>query len=476
MDLLQQLATAQGAKGMSKYPGLKRRGRRGIYQLRLAVPRDLHSVFGRKELTVSLRTSDFQKAVDRYFIEVGRLRSVFAECRKFPAGDFSLKPVVGSFDEQPTSSRPPISKPAIGPLLSKAIEAWFSSPETRKWRANTARDTRVALQHFLKARGDRPLGSYEKQDAREFKVLVQDLPPRWNLLNCFKEMPLEDVAKKARSLDMPRQANSTLRRNLGFVGAFFKWAEKNYDEAPHGLVPIFSIPKEGNARTERNPFTLEELTAIFNAPTYTGFQSERQRHKPGSVVVRDCANYWVPLIALFTGMRLYEIVQLYVDDVVSADLVEGGSVFCLDINKDGGDKTLKTPTSKRQIPIHKTLLALGFLGYVEKMKRAGSKRLFPDVPLAKSDGTYSSTFSKRFRHFLDNLGIKHKKISFHSFRHSFEDACRDSSIVQEVTDALQGHAQKGMAGRYGNGFSLEVLSEAMQRIRYRGLNLSHLVS
>lgn len=459
---------------MSKYPGLKRRGRRGIFQLRLSVPRDLHVVLGRKEVTISLRTSDFQKAVDRYFIEVGRLRSVFAECRKSPAGDFSLKSVVEVFKEQPPNSLPPFPRPATGPLLSKAIEAWFSSPETRKWRANTARDTRVALNHFVKARGDRPLDSYEKQDAREFKVLVQDLPPRWNLLKIFRGMSLVDIARKARALDMPRQANSTLRRNLGFVGAFFKWAEKNYDEAPLGLVPIFSIPKEGNARNERNPFTLEELTAIFHAPTYTGFMSERHRHRPGTVIISDCANYWVPLIALFTGMRLYEIVQLYVEDIVSVDLVEGGSVYCFDINKDGEDKTLKTQTSKRRIPVHKTLLDIGFLNYVAEMKKAGSKRLFPDVPLAKSDGTYSSTFSKRFRHFLDNLGIKHKKISFHSFRHSFEDACRDSSVPQEVTDALQGHAQKGMAGRYGNGFSLEVLSEAVERIRYRGLNLDHL--
>lgn len=461
---------------MSNYPGLKRRGKKGIYQVRVAVPSDLHGGIGRKEVTVSLRTADFEKAVDRYFVEVGKIRAGFKKCRNNSTGEFSFKSVVEENPIQPRSLLQLNQKPLAGPLLSQAFEAWISSPETRKWKVNTARDTRVALNHFLKARGNRPLGSYEKQDAREFKVLVQDLPPRWNLLKIFAGMPLVDVARKARALDMPRQANSTLRRNLGFVGAFFKWAEKNYDEAPQGLVPIFSIPKEGNARTERNPFTLEELAAIFNAPTYTGFQSERQRHKPGSVIVRDCANYWVPLIALFTGMRLYEIVQLYVEDIVSVDLIEGGAVCCFDINKDGEDKTLKTPTSKRQIPIHKTLLDLGLLSYVGKRKMAGSIRLFPDVPLAKSDSTYSSTFSKRFRHFLDNLGIKHKKISFHSFRHSFEDACRDSSIAQEITDALQGHAQRGMAGRYGNGFSLEVLSEAMERFQYRGLDLSHLTS
>ena len=285
---------------MSNYPGLKRRGKRGIYQLRLAIPRDLRPILRRNEITISLRTSDSQKAVDRYFVEVAKIRAAFNECRNDPAGGFSFMVDVNKDIVQPTPPTTSISnhssrKLTTGPLLSKAIEAWFSSPETRKWRANTARDTRVALNHFIKARGDRLLGSYEKQDAREFKVLVQDLPPRWNLLKIFKGMPLVDVAKSARTQGMPRQANSTLRRNLGFVGAFFKWAEKNYDEAPHGLVPIFSIPKEGNARTERSPFTLDELTAIFNAPTYTGFISERHRHKSGPVIARDCANYWVPL-------------------------------------------------------------------------------------------------------------------------------------------------------------------------------------
>ena len=189
---------------MSNYPGLKRRGQRGIYQLRLAIPRDLRPILRRNEITISLRTSDPQKAVDRYFVEVAKIRAAFNECRNDPAGGFFFMVDVNKDIVQPAPPTTSISnyssrKLTTGPLLSKAIEAWFSSLETRKWRANTARDTRVALNHFIKARGDRPLGSYEKQDAREFKLLVQDLPPRWNLLKIFKGMPLVDVAKSART-------------------------------------------------------------------------------------------------------------------------------------------------------------------------------------------------------------------------------------------------------------------------------------
>ncbi|XXJ20226.1 DUF6538 domain-containing protein [Desulfovibrio caledoniensis] len=81
---------------MSKYPGLKRRGSRGIYQLRLAVPRDLHAVFGRKEVTVSLRTSDSQKAVDRF--QRGWAASCcFRRLSQDSCRGFSLKPIAEGF-------------------------------------------------------------------------------------------------------------------------------------------------------------------------------------------------------------------------------------------------------------------------------------------------------------------------------------------------------------------------------------------
>ncbi|MGE4340931.1 MAG: hypothetical protein AB7E55_34025, partial [Pigmentiphaga sp.] len=66
------------------------------------------------------------------------------------------------------------------------------------------------------------------------------------------------------------------------------------------------------------------------------------------------------------------------------------------------------------------------------------------------------------------------KNAFHSFRHCFEDACRDSGIPKEVMDALQGHGEEGMSGRYGRGYVLAKLNETMAQLRYQGLDLSHL--
>ncbi|WP_331373241.1 tyrosine-type recombinase/integrase [Sinorhizobium chiapasense] len=113
---------------------------------------------------------------------------------------------------------------------------------------------------------------------------------------------------------------------------------------------------------------------------------------------------------------------------------------------------------------------IGFLRFVERQRKQKHKRLFPDLPKA-ADGTYSTAYSTKFGNTPKALSIKHDRISFHSFRHSFEDACRNSRIPLDFVNALQGHAQQGMAGRYGNGlYGLQLLSEEMEKLSYNGLD------
>ena len=134
-------------------------------------------------------------------------------------------------------------------------------------------------------------------------------------------------------------------------------------------------------------------------------------HEEGRLIPRDSHKYWVPLIGLFTGMRLQEILQLYLEDVYQHD-----GLWVFDLNENHPDKKLKTPQSKRLGPIHSDLIELGLIDLWEKKKtNLKDKRLFEDANVA-SDGTYSSTFSKWFSRYLTNIGIKTAKTSFHSLR------------------------------------------------------------
>ena len=61
-------------------------------------------------------------------------------------------------------------------------------------------------------------------------------------------------------------------------------------------------------------------------------------------------DFWMPLIGLYTGMRIEEVCQLYVSDL---KLMDG--IWCLDVNQDKPDKSVKT-SERRIVPLHPFLV------------------------------------------------------------------------------------------------------------------------
>ena len=362
-----------------------------------------------------------------------------------------------------------VASQAVAPLLSVAVEDWINEKVRTRWVPKTEREHRVWMGHFIAVIGDRPFNTYTKSDGRAFKAILLKLPANWNKVAALKDLPLDKAADKAAELNLPPMSDSNVNKLMKFVGSFWTWAADNYDDAPPSPFKKLRIKVRGNVRDERDPFALEELRAILSAPLYTGCKSARNWKQPGKQIPRDTGKFWVPLISMFTGARSGEVIQLYTEDVREEE-----GVLYFDINENGDDKRVKNSNSKRVIPVHPALIQMGLLEHVEQRRKQGEKRLFPELKKG-ADGYYSSPFSKYFNdRFLPSVGVKRRKNAFHSFRHSFEDACRDSDVSKEIMDALQGHGEQGMSKRYGRGYFLRKLDEAMKKVRYRDLTLSHL--
>jgi integrase len=379
----------------------------------------------------------------------------------------------GEIVETPAVTQPvPIAGAA--PLLSTTVDEWAREKANTTWVPKTEREHRVWVAHFIALVGDRPLNTYTKADARAFKALLMRLPPNWSKHSALKGLPINRAAERAEALGLKPMSHKNINKLLGFVGSFWIWAANAYEDSVSGnIFRGLKLTLRNDVREERDPFTIEELQKIFSVPLFTGCQSLHHYRRPGTLVPKDAGRYWVPLISLFSGARLGEVCQLYVSDIKD----ESGVLY-FDLNKGAEDKRLKNKNAKRRIPVHPTLLNIGFMKLVETRRQQGEKRLFPDLPIG-ADGYYSSPFSKWFKRFLESAGVKRGENAFHSFRHSFEDACRDSDIPKEIMDALQGHGEEGMARRYGDGYTgsvllLRKLDEAMGRLQYRGLDLSHL--
>ncbi len=83
------------------------------------------------------------------------------------------------------------------------------------------------------------------------------------------------------------------------------------------------------------------------------------------------------------------------------------------------------------------------------------------------DGYYSSPYSKWFARLLRQVGAKTPKHGFHSFRHTWADACREAGVPNERMRSLGGWAGgTGTDAHYVSGYHVRTLYEEVRNLRY----------
>jgi integrase len=221
---------------------------------------------------------------------------------------------------------------------------------------------------------------------------------------------------------------------------------------------------------QREPWEVSELQLLFSSPIFTG----GARPNGG----RGEAAYWLPLLALYTGARQGELAPLIVGDVTKDD-ASGITIITIREDEERG-KRLKTASSRRVVPVHPELVKLGFVDLVER-RCADSGNSAPLFPLLRPGprGGYAEGWSKWFGRYIRNIGISNSARVFHSFRHSFKDALRGAGVGEDLNDALTGHTGGGVGRTYGakqmvHRFGITRLADAVAKVQYRGLDLSHL--
>lgn len=155
---------------------------------------------------------------------------------------------------------------------------------------------------------------------------------------------------------------------------------------------------------------------------------------------------WVGLIGLYHGARAGEIAQLRKVDV---KLDRASNRWYMVITNLAG--SVKTKDSNRLVPVHKRLIELGFLNYVEDIK---SPLLFPKINNSKMTQWLYRVLERAGVDRFDDLGLKR---DFHSFRHTVITTLRRSATVNEsIVQAIVGHKQSrlGVTDRYTHGFEI----------------------
>lgn len=227
----------------------------------------------------------------------------------------------------------------------------------------------------------------------------------------------------------------------------------------------------------RKPFTDEDLINILNGYIYHGAYNVTPRK------LLD-AHFWVPLIAMYTGMRVGEICQLQISDIHTEGMRWHGRVFnqpYIQVCAEHESQRVKNQNATRKVPIHKRLIEIGFLDYVELRKHEArgdsDQRLFRHMRF-ESHSKWGRVISRWFNGDGNQKanGYKHLVLDqqaldgkvFHSFRHTVIDIFRSTlgPAGKPIISALVGHEEEGSSAAYGDGYQLDQLSQAMNTLRY----------
>jgi len=255
-----------------------------------------------------------------------------------------------------------------------------------------------------------------------------------------------DGVKYKDALIAKHPTRTTALRKFMTTSAILRLAKRNHRIAANVLDGLTIDLLEGaDTRVE---FPTDALKALFTSPVFT----EGKRPAAG----KGEAAKWLPLIALYAGMRQAEIGQLFADDIKLKD-----GIHYFDINRERG-KTVKNRGSIRAVPIHPELVRLGLLEYAKKQKGG---RLFP-LLTEDTHGSLTGSWSHWFGRYLrSTVGVTDERIVFHSLRHNFKTACRDAGIAKEVHDAITGHSEGDSAEGYGE-VSLKLKQQGIEKVCY----------
>ena len=340
---------------------------------------------------------------------------------------------------------------AVAPIAKTAL---------REMRTSGTQFEELIKLWIAKKKDGRPLktvASY-KADMRAFATFLHDRGKDW-----VEEVTNDDWLDYADHVEKTEHPKTALRKVTSVRTVFNYAAEKRKLQIENPCTRV-SIAGTDAAEKPRLPFTIEHLETIFNSPVYReGF---RPRGRGGE------AFYWLPLLACFSGAREEELGQLRVEDVRK----EHGLGWCIRISDEHPEQHLKNFGSRRSFPLHPELERCGFLEYVESQRSKRCGWLFEELKPDKY-GIRTASFSKLFNRYLrSKLKITDKHRTFHSFRHSFKDACRDARVPRVEHDAITGHRSKDdvSSGYGGEQYPLKPLFIAMRKVKYRGLDLTHL--
>jgi integrase len=320
-------------------------------------------------------------------------------------GDFTGKP------EHPliANAQPP-EEPHQPVSLSKLWEAYVAS----RTQAGFMRDEGRRQDSVIKS-----LRAYLKHDDASRVTRKELLDWRDHLMASLSAKTVNDIY-------------------LSTIRSLFLWAHEN-ERLPENVAATVKQPKPRKVQARERGYTDAEAVAVLKAarshvpkPNQFGYVRETPH--------MTAAKRWAPILCAFSGARISEITQLRKEDVRQ----EGGR-WVMRITPDAG--TVKSG-GYRDVPLHRQIVALGFIDLVEA---AESGPIFHGATDPAKYATAAASVSDEVAKWLRRSEVTPEGVQpNHGWRHRLKTQAMELGLNMRVIDAMQGHSGRTAGETYGD--------------------------
>jgi integrase len=358
------------------------------------------------------------------------------------------------------------------PTISEISEKYL---EYKKTRSKLAQKTIVDyssdydLLIFILGE-DKQVGELTNDDLEAFYSGLGKIPTSYKSDDKYKSKSFPQL----QSIQIPTNRIpdvATINKKFSRISTLLKHAvKKNYiDQNPADSV--ITAVDTVRAKDKRDIFNDSDLNIIFSSTFFTAHKWRKNLHRRDAEAYR----FWMFPLALFTGARQGELLQLEKQDVAQSD----DGTWYIDIREEfdkvTGEKirSTKNQNSIRQVPLSNALIEMGFLDFVKSVR---SNALFSELTKKKNGQDAAQKFLNAQ---LKRWGVHVKDVkTFHSLRHTFVTQAIRHDIKPQHIGGITGHLSKKdyidvaeIANTYNKGFTLADLKKNVLDVIDHGLDL-----